>query len=127
MTGRMQRIWVWALGVVAALAAATFLFLWTQHFFAPVPLRQFEESRLLHQVITLRSYAERESLAGFLPPTDAVVSLREEFVQRALDLSLPIRQEFKHGQYEAVLDSAVVRMEDGSASVELTGHGRKRG
>ena len=26
-----------------------------------------------------------------------------------------------------VLDSAVLRMEDGSASVELTGHGRKRG
>ena len=123
----MQRIWVWLLGVVAALAAAAFLFFWAHHFFAPVPLRQFEASRLYHQVITLRSYAERESLAGFLPPTDAVVSLREEFVQRALDLSLPIRQEFKNGQYEAVLDSAVLRMEDGSASVELTGHGHKRG
>ena len=112
---------------VALLAGATFLFFWAHHFFAPVPLKRFEESRLLHQVVNLRSYAARESLAGFLPPGDAVVSLREEFVQRALDLSLPIRQEFKNGQYEAVLDSAVLRMEDGSASVALTGHGRRRG
>jgi len=71
----VHRVSVWVVSVVAALAAATFLFFWAHHFFAPVPLRQFEESRLLHQVITLRSYAERESLAGFLPPTDAVIAL----------------------------------------------------
>jgi hypothetical protein len=123
----VRRIWVYAVGAAALVAGGTFLFLWAQHFFAPVPLKRFEESRLLHQVVNLRSYAERESLAGFLPPGDAVVSLREDFVQRALDLSLPIRQEFQNGQYEAVLDSAVLRMEDGSASVQLMGRGRRRG
>jgi hypothetical protein len=123
----VYRNWVLAVGAVALLAGGAFVFLWAHHFFGPVPLNGFEESRLLHQVINLRSYAERESLAGFLPPGDAVISLREEFVQRALDLSLPIRQEFKNGQYEAVLDSAVLRMEDGSAFVELTGRGRRRG
>src|SRR5215831_13311430 len=112
---------------VALLAGATFLFFWSHHFFARVPLKNVEESQLLHQVVQLRAYAARENLSGFLPPEDAVVSLREEFVQRALDVSLPIRQEFKNGQYEAVLDSAVLRMEDGSASVVLTGHGWRRG
>jgi len=125
--GRLPQPVVIAVVALAAIAGVGFLLLWAHHFFAPVPLKRFEESRLLHQVVNLRAYAERESLAGFLPPEDAVVSLREEFVQRALDLSLPIRQEFKHGQYEAVLDSAVLRMEDGSASVQLTGHGHRRG
>lgn len=123
----MRRIWVGLVVVAAVLAGGTYLTLWAHHFFAQVPLKRFEESRLLHQVVNLRSYAERESLAGFLPPGDAVIALREEFVQRALDLSLPIRQEFENGQYEAVLDSAMLRMEDGSASVQLTGHGHRRG
>jgi hypothetical protein len=123
----VHRAWGWIVGSVALLAGATFLFLWSHHFFARVPLKDVEESQLLHQVVQLRAYAARANLSGFLPPQDAVVSLREEFVQRALDVSLPIRQEFKNGQYEAVLDSAALRMEDGSASVVLTGHGYRRG
>jgi hypothetical protein len=123
----VHRTWAWITGSVALLAGATFLFFWAHHFFARVPLKGLEESQLYHQVTQLRAYAAREKLAGFLPPDDAVVSLREEFVQRALDVSLPIREEFKNGLYEAVLDSAALRMEDGSASIVLTGHGHRRG
>lgn len=123
----MHRRWVrWVAAAGIAVAGLAVLLWWVPRNFLRQPLSLYESSALVYQVAHLRSYAARDTLAGFLPPQDAVVSLREEFVQRALDLSLPMHQDFPDAGYEAVLDTAVLRIEDGLAAVRLTGRGRRR-
>lgn len=121
------RPWRWAIvGGLLLLAAAAALFTWLR-FTTRRPLAEFEESRLRHQIASLRLYAERRALPSFLPPGDAVLALREEFLQAVLDGSLPFRQRFADGKYEAVLDSATLHLEDGLGSVSLSGHGQRAG
>ena len=126
MRARERWVRIAAAAVFAALGLG-FLLWWIPRAFLQQPLHRYEVSRLASQVANLRAYAARDTLAGFLPPGDAVVALREEFVQRALDLSLPFRENFADAGYEAVLDAAELRIEDGLASVRLTGRGRRRG
>jgi hypothetical protein len=115
-----------AAAVIAVLGIAALLW-WVPRTLMRQPLHRYESSRLAYQVANLRAYAARDTLAGFLPREDAVIALREEFVQRALDLSLPFHEELPDAGYEAVLDTAVLRIEDGLASVRLAGRGRRRG
>jgi len=91
------------------------------------PLLRVERSRESQRLINLRAYADRESLGSFLPRGDVQLAIRESLLQDVLARSLPIRQEFEGGRYEARLDHAILDIEDGLASITLLGHGRMLG
>jgi hypothetical protein len=88
------------------------------------PLLRIERSREAQRLINLRAYAARERLGSFLPHGDAQLAIRESLLQDVLARSLPIREEFEGGRYEARLDSAILDLGDGLASITLLGHGR---
>jgi hypothetical protein len=116
------------IGLVAilALAAVAGYQLW-RRLEERYPLASFERSREAEQIVSLRSYAARERLGSFLPPGDAQLAIRENLLQRILAGSLPFRQKFEDGRYEARLDRARLDLEDGLASIRLLGHGRMIG
>jgi hypothetical protein len=91
------------------------------------PLIRIERSREAQRLVNLRAYAARESLGSFLPRDDAQLAIRESLLQDVLARSLPIRQEFEGGRYEAHLDRAILDLGDGLASITLLGHGRVLG
>ncbi len=91
------------------------------------PLVHFDRTREAQQLASLRSYAAREKLGSFLPPGDAQLAIREAFLQDVLVRSLPIRQGFERGRYEARLDQARLDLEDGVATIILHGQGRMLG
>ncbi|HET9951396.1 MAG TPA: hypothetical protein VFS09_06335 [Candidatus Eisenbacteria bacterium] len=88
------------------------------------PILRFERSREAQRVANLRAYAARERLGSFLPPGDVQLALRESLLQDILARSLPIRQTFENGRYEARLDRALLDIGDGLASITLLGRGR---
>ena len=91
------------------------------------PLLRFERRVESQRLINLRGYASRERLGSFLPPGDAQLAIRESLLQDILARSLPIREKFKDGKYEARLDKAILDLSDGLASITLLGHGRVLG
>ncbi len=91
------------------------------------PLIRIERSREAQRLVNLRAYAARESLGSLLPRDDAQLAIRESLLQDVLARSLPIRQEFEGGRYEAHLDRAILDLGDGLASITLLGHGRMLG
>lgn len=91
------------------------------------PLLRFERRVEAQRLINLRGYASRERLGSFLPPNDAQLAIRESLLQDILTRSLPIREKFEDGKYEARLDKAILDLGDGLASITLFGHGRVLG
>jgi hypothetical protein len=91
------------------------------------PLLRFERRVEAQRLINLRGYASRERLGSFLPPNDAQLAIRESLLQDILTRSLPIRETFEDGKYEARLDKALLDLGDGLASITLFGHGRVLG
>lgn len=91
------------------------------------PLLRFERNREPQRLVNLREYAARERSGSLLPPGDVQLALRESLLQDVLARSLPIRQKFENGRYEAQLDRAILDLEDGLASITLLGHGRMLG
>ena len=89
------------------------------------PLVKFEGSRESQQFISLRQYAAREQLGSFLPPGDAQIAVGERLLRDVLTRSLPIRQRFEGGRYEARLDRASLDLEDGLASITMFGQVRR--
>ncbi|HEU5309916.1 MAG TPA: hypothetical protein VFV24_00560, partial [Candidatus Eisenbacteria bacterium] len=87
------------------------------------PLVRFERSRYVQQLVTLRSYEARGAQGSFLPTGHAQLAIRESMLQNVLARSLPIRQEFEDGRYEARLDRAQLELEDGLAGITLQGRG----
>jgi hypothetical protein len=79
------------------------------------------------QIAALRRYAARGDDGSLLPPTDAVIAIRAQFLRRAINRSLPFRQYFADGRYVARIDSADVRLEPGLAKVTLMGRGMQAG
>jgi hypothetical protein len=117
--------------LIAALAtgigAAAAIYVVTQQMRVPPPLAAFGQSRRALQVVALRAYAARAELGSLVPQTDAVIAIREQFLQRVINRSLPFRQYFEDGRYVARLDRAEVRLESGLATVTLLGRGMQAG
>jgi hypothetical protein len=112
--------------VLVALAAYAGRVLWLR-LSEQYPLVRFERSRYVQQLVTLRSYEARGAQGSFLPTGHVQLAIRESMLQNVLARSLPIRQEFEDGRYEARLDRARLDLEDGLASITLQGRGRMRG
>jgi hypothetical protein len=112
--------------IVGALAVIAVTLVW-RRVEERYPLIRFERTREAHRLVNLRAYAARERLGSFLPPGDAQLAIRENLLQDVLARSLPIRQEFEDGRYEARLDRALLDLGDGLASITLIGHGRMVG
>lgn len=89
------------------------------------PLVKFEQTRDAQQFVSLRQYAAREQLGSFLPAGDAQLAIGERLLRDVLTRSLPIRQTFEHGRYEARLDRARLDLEDGLASITMFGQVRR--
>jgi hypothetical protein len=123
-TGRWLRILVGA--AIAALAVVALTLLW-RRISERYPLVRFERTREAQRLVNLRAYAAREPLGSFLPQGDAQLAIRESLLQDILARSLPIRQKFEDGRYEARLDQALLDLGDGLASITLIGHGRMLG
>jgi hypothetical protein len=94
---------------------------------APPPLAAIGPGHRALQLATLRAYAARGEQGSLLPQTDAVIAIREQFLQRVIARSLPFRQSFENGRYIARLDSADVQLESGLAMVTLMGRGMQAG
>ncbi len=110
---------------VLALAGATGLGLVTMsRMLARRALPTLEESRSRAQILSLGRYVERRHRGSFLPPHAISIAIREAFLQRVLDASLPIEQTFDDGRYRVRLDHVRLQMYDGAAVVTLTGRGR---
>ena len=108
--------------VLVALAAYAGRVLWLR-LSERYPLVRFERSRYVQQLVTLRSYEARGAQGSFLPVGHAQLAIRESMLQSVLARSLPIRQEFEEGRYEARLDRARLELEDGLAGITLQGRG----
>ena len=89
------------------------------------PLVKFERTREAQQFVSLGQYAAREKLGSFLPPGDAQIAIGEHLLRDVLARSLPIRQSFERGRYEARLDRARLDLEDGLASIRMFGQVRR--
>ena len=111
------------IGVLAVLALTL---LW-RRLEESYPLLRFERRVDSQRIINLRGYASRERLGSFLPPGDVQLAIRESLLQDVLARSLPIREVFEDGRYEARLDKALLDFGDGLASITLLGHGRMLG
>ena len=117
------------LGLLAAcvvLAAAGYVWLRFMRDRAE-PLARAELTTEARQQSALATYAARAALGSFLPPADAVIGIREAFLQNVLDRSLPWRQSFDEGRYVVRLDHVRVRLESGVALVTLAGRGMTAG
>jgi len=112
--------------LIGVLAVLTLTLLW-RRLEESYPLLRFQRSREAQRMANLRGYAGRERLGSFLPPGDAQLAIRVSLLQDILARSLPIRQEFDGGRYEAYLDHALLDLQDGIASITLLGHGRMLG
>jgi hypothetical protein len=110
-----------ALIVVLAVVALTLLYRRLEESY---PLLRFERRVEAQRLINLRGYASREQLGSFLPPNDAQLAIRESLLQDILSRSLPIREKFENGKYEARLDKAILDLGDGLATITMFGHGR---
>ena len=119
-----MRFLIWA--VIAAAGALALTLVW-RRIDESYPLLHTERSRESQRLANLRAYAARESLGVLLPRNDVQLAIRESLLQDVLARSLPIRQEFEGGRYEARLEHAILDMEDGIASITLLGHGRMLG
>ncbi len=119
-----MRYWVGALIGVLAVITLTLAYRRLEETY---PLLRFERRVEAQRLINLRGYASRERLGSFLPPGDAQLAIRESLLQDILTRSLPIREKFEGGKYEARLDKAVLDLGDGLASITLHGHGRMIG
>ncbi len=93
----------------------------------PPPLTAVGPGYRALELAALRAYAARGEQGSLLPQSDAVIAIREQFLQRVIDRSLPFRQYFDDGRYVARLDSADVRLESGVAMVTLLGRGMQSG
>ena len=112
--------------LIGALVILAVTVLW-QRVEESYPLLRIERSRESQRLVNLRAYAARESLGSFLPRDDVQLAIRESLLQDVLARSLPIRQEFEGGRYEAHLDRAILDLGDGLASITLLGRGRMLG
>jgi hypothetical protein len=112
------------LAVLSVLAAAGYVYLQRT---PPPPLVTADLAAGARQRAALETYAARAALGSFLPPDDAVIAIREQFLQDVLDRSLPWRQTFEDGRYVVHLDRALVRLEPGVAHVTLAGRGMPAG
>ena len=112
--------------IIGVLAVLLIILLW-HRLDESYPLLRAERGRESQRQTNLRAYAARESLGSFLPQDDVQLAIRESLLQDVLARSLPIRQEFEGGRYEARLDNAVLDIGDGLASITLIGHGRMLG
>jgi hypothetical protein len=87
-----------------------------------------EREQIAHdQREALRSYAARAAYGSLVPQDDALIAVRQEFVQQAIDRSLPYRRYFQDGRYVARLERADVSLDSGLARVTLTGRGMLAG
>jgi hypothetical protein len=112
--------------LIGALALLALTVLW-RRVEESYPLLRLERSREAQRLVNLRAYAARERLGSFLPPGDVQLAIQESMLQDVLARSLPIRQDFADGRYEARLDHALLDLGDGLASITLLGHGRMLG
>src|SRR6185295_16090455 len=119
-----MRYLIGALISVLAFVALTILYRRLEESY---PLLRFERRVEAQRLINLRGYASRERLGSLLPPHDAQLAIRESLLQDILARSLPIREKFEDGKYEARLDKAILDLGDGLASITLLGHGRVLG
>lgn len=119
-----MRFLIWVAIIAAAVLALTLVWRRVDESY---PLLHTERSRESQRLVNLRAYAARESLGALLPRDDVQLAIRESLLQDVLARSLPIRQEFEGGRYEARLEHAILDMEDGLASITLLGHGRMLG
>lgn len=119
---RGLQTFLWILIVVLAAYAATRL-RWRLE--ERYPLVKFERTREAQQFVSLRQYAAREKLGSFLPSGDAQIAIGEHLLRDVLTRSLPIRQTFEKGRYEARLDRARLDLEDGLASIRMFGQVRR--
>ena len=119
-----MRFLLWVAIVAASVLALTFLW---RRIDESYPLLHTERSRESQRLVNLRAYAARESTGTLLPREDVQLAIRESLLQDVLARSLPIRQEFEGGRYEARLDHAILDIGDGLASITLVGHGRVLG
>ena len=87
------------------------------------PLDANGHNRRQRRLAALRTYAARAREGSFVPQSDALLSIRESFLQRVIDGALPFRRYFENGRYVARLDSATVRLESGVAEVRIAGRG----
>ena len=122
--GTITRILLW--GVLPVLAALTGLIIW-RRLEESYPIVGVERSRETQRLINLAMYATREESGALLPQRDGQIAIRERFLQDVLTRSLPMRESFKDGRYEARLDRARVDLQDGLAAITLYGHGRMLG
>src|SRR6185503_3788618 len=112
--------------VIGVLLVVVVTLLW-QRLDESYPLLRAERSRESQRLVNLRAYAARESLGSILPRDDVQLAIRESLLQDVLARSLPIRQEFEGGRFEARLEHATLDIGDGLASITLLGHGRMLG
>ena len=112
--------------LIGALAIVALTLLW-RRLEESYPLLRFERRVEAQRLINLRGYAARERLGSFLPPGDTQLAIRESLLQDILTRSLPIRESFENGRFEARLDKALLDLGDGLASITLLGHGRMLG
>src|SRR6476619_1647551 len=112
--------------VTLALVAAAAFVIWNRSN-DRAPLVAFEQSARVRQREALRAYAARAANGSLVPQNDALIAVRQEFVQQALDRSLPYRRYFEHGRYVARLDRADVELDSGLAQVTLVGRGMMAG
>ena len=119
-----MRFLIWVVIIAASVLALTFLW---RRIDESYPLLHTERSRESQRLVSLRAYAARESLGTLLRRDDVHLAIRESLLQDVLARSLPIRQEFEGGRYEARLDHAILDIGDGLASITLVGHGRVLG
>ncbi|MGH7726116.1 MAG: hypothetical protein ACREOU_11885 [Candidatus Eiseniibacteriota bacterium] len=110
--------------VALALVGVAAILLWFIPRFAPrKPLPSLQESRNHAQLQALHRYASRAGRGAFLPPNAISIGIREEFIQRALNASLPVEQTFEDGRYRVRLSQARVDFLNGASVVQLTGRG----
>jgi hypothetical protein len=108
--------------LLAALAVTAGRLLWLR-LSERYPIVRFERSRYVQQLVTLRSYEARGAQGSFLPTGHAQLAIRESMLQNVLARSLPIRQSFEEGRYQARLDRAQLELDDGLAAITLEGRG----
>ena len=126
-TGRWRSRWLLLVVAFIVLLAIVVIGIELERHRFSRSLPTLERSLRTRQLTALRAYASRESTGVLLPPDNAVIAVREEFLQQVIVRSLPLRQVFPGGDYVARLDSAGVRLEDGLAVVTLSGRGMLAG
>ena len=120
----MKSRWIWITLLVLAVAGTVFYFVRDYVFrTAPPSHEAIAAQRRGVQAARIRHWMERRQYGTFLPQGDVTVAIREDFLQRVLSSSMPIRQSFLKGRFVAQLDSVRVDLRDGVIQVRLTGRG----